>query len=459
MSKKFVLIIGVAVYSILTVFAIVFYKERVSMLDGAFQFFEIVRKESFAIQANRFGAVGTQIFPVLGIWLGLPLKVVTIMYSLSFVLFPAICFLIILLHFRNARLALCLLLFNTILVAHSFYWLTCELLQGLPFTLVYFSAVERQMIKGTLSVKLLFWSVPALIVITFFYPLLPCVVFFVLAYLWLYYDKKYTKWLLGIIGIYIMIYVIKALFFSSGYDNEAMSRVKNFITLFPDYFSIPSHRIFIKRCIDDYYFILILSAINIVGLLLQKKYQKLLLSLAAFLGFVMLINVSYPDGSYQFYIEPQYAILTVYIAVPFCYDIIPAISKKGIIMAALPVMLLLCLIKIYNTHKEYTTRMSWYQSVLDKTAGRSNKKLIMKAGSDPLHLVKMDWASAYEFWLLSTLKTGNSRSIIIEERPGEFDQYLNENKLFIGKWTSIPYRDFKNKVYFNFTDTSYYQKY
>lgn len=33
----------------------------------------------------------------------------------------------------------------------------------------------------------------------------------------------------------------------------------------------------------------------------------------------------------------------------------------------------------------------------------------------------MTWSSSYEFWLLSTIEEGVSRSIIIEEKENEFD--------------------------------------
>lgn len=70
----------------------------------------------------------------------------------------------------------------------------------------------------------------------------------------------------------------------------------------------------------------------------------------------------------------------------------------------------------------------------------------------------MTWGSSYEFWLLSTLETGESRSIIIEEREGEYDWMLPEKKTFFTKWGGYPYEQF-NKKYFKFEDESIYVKY
>ena len=84
MAKK-VLIIGSVTYIILGVLALLFYKERMAFLDASFILFYILKDGEFAIQANRFGAILTQAFPLYSSKLGFSLSTIMKVYSLGFI--------------------------------------------------------------------------------------------------------------------------------------------------------------------------------------------------------------------------------------------------------------------------------------------------------------------------------------------------------------------------------------
>ncbi len=73
MNKKVVLLIGIITYAILLLFSVFFFKERTVFLDVAFHIFQIVKTGDFTIQAGRFGAALTQIFPLASAKVGLPI--------------------------------------------------------------------------------------------------------------------------------------------------------------------------------------------------------------------------------------------------------------------------------------------------------------------------------------------------------------------------------------------------
>ena len=127
---------------------IFFYQERVTTLDTAFQFFSILKRDALAIQAYRYGAAITQVFPLLTSRLGLPLELVAMSYSVSFVLFYFGAFLFAWFKLKNPAIAIVILLFNTMMTAHGFFWAQCEVIQGAVFTLVYLGYVEQQMKEG-----------------------------------------------------------------------------------------------------------------------------------------------------------------------------------------------------------------------------------------------------------------------------------------------------------------------
>src|SRR5436190_10258426 len=92
LSTQKIGLIGTVTFLILGIMSLLFYKERVIVMDMAYYSFEIVRTGSFTMQNNRFGSILTQILPVIGVKLHLPLKTVLMLYSLNIALFPFIFF-------------------------------------------------------------------------------------------------------------------------------------------------------------------------------------------------------------------------------------------------------------------------------------------------------------------------------------------------------------------------------
>ena len=121
-------------------------------------------------------------------------------------------------------------------------------------------------------------------------------------------------------------------------------------------------------------------------------------------------------------------------------------------------MIIIGLIRIYATHPMYTKRLNVYRNFLKATENSTQKKLIIPASVAPMNTLLMTWASSYEFWLLSTIEKGESRSVIIEEKPGEFDWAMPERNSFIAKWGLWKY-DQLDKRYFIFQDSTQYRKY
>ncbi len=453
------LILGTIVYATLLFFSVHFYMERMTMLDDSFQLFEVIRKKSFAIQSYRFGEMFSQVFPLIGAYLGLSLKTCTILYSISFVLFPAFCFYWVLLGFKNEKIALVILLYNTLLMAHAFYWVICEVMHGVAFTLLYIAYVEKQLQQQSRSKLFLLLSPFALVTIVFFYPLLPLVMFVALLCLWLYYEKKHTRFFIVLMSVYLAIFVLKALFISSNYDHGAMSRIKNVSLFFKHYFGLPSFHIFLKYFLQDYFVFLIAWLIATIALLWLKKFVPLTILLLSTVGFFIFLAIMYPDGDKQFYLEPQFTLLTVFLVIPISYFVVPNVRNSIITLSALCILLTLSLMKIYNTSNHYVARVNWMRSILQEMENTNIRKLILSEQRVPTDLLLLTWSAPTEFWILSTIEKKETYSVLIEEHAGEFDQYLVAKTLFANKWGAFEYRELDSR-YFMLKDTSTtYQKY
>lgn len=449
-------LIGLITLLFLLFFSGLYYKERTVFIDIAFHLFSIIKDNGFAIQNNRFAAFFTQLFPLIGVKLGLSLKTVAVLYSASFVVLPLLVFVLIARVLGNLRLGVAYLLFVVAMTTHTFYWIQSELPQGTALLFLYFALLERTLRRDTVPAWFLSASGIFLFFIAYAHPLLLFGFLFLMGFYYLNYPAR--KALLGnVLAIYMVIYAVKALFFRSAYDDAAMGGLANFIRLFPNYFTMQSNKNLVGYMEAHYYFIPLMLVAALALYLRRRWYAKAALLTAFFFGYTLLINVSYEQGSPQFYIENQYLLLGLITGIPFAWDVLPAIRRPQVQLAVLGGICLISLLRIWNMHRFYTARLHWERGIMERTAASPQPKVVIPQASLPKDTMVLSWGASYEFWLLSTLEQPHTRSIIVEETPGEFDWALGGNKYFITKWGTFDYNTL-NPRYFHFADTSYYRK-
>jgi hypothetical protein len=457
MNSRQLFWLGVAAFIGFFVLAIAFYKERAVFLDISFHLFSILKDDTFAIQNNRFAAFFTQLFPLFGSNAGLSLSALSLLYTLSFLILHAIVFFVILLKLKNARIALAYLVYLVIMTAHTFYWIQSEMPQGAAF-LFLFAALLDNILSGRTTVNNTFLFAAPLLMFTFSFAhplLLFPFAFIMLFFLIHYYGQR--RFILSLAAAGVIMFLIKSIFMMSSYDQTAMSGVDNMIAYFPNYFDHASNRNFIKYIFYDYYFLLIGLIGCLVYYFISKQILKGLLLFCFFIGYCFLINISYPQGGDQFYMENLYLNLGIMVGIPLAFDVFPSLTNRRFKVALGAMMILVCMIRIFATHPLYTARLEWQRNILSGAERTPNKKWVLSPSSWPKDTLLMSWASSYEFWLLSTMERGYSASIIIEETPGEFDWAMQQGKGFITKWGVFDHAEL-NPRYFIFRDTVGYIK-
>jgi len=145
MNRKTVIWSGAISYLVLLVLALFFYKERTMFLDVAYVLFKLIAENTFAIQVNRFVSMFTQCFGLFASKAGLPLNQVILIHSGGFIIYYFTIFLALCLLIKNEKMALGLLLFNTLMVTHTFYWTPSELIQGMAFVFVYLALLQKNL--------------------------------------------------------------------------------------------------------------------------------------------------------------------------------------------------------------------------------------------------------------------------------------------------------------------------
>lgn len=448
-KSKFLLWIICFSFLIYGMLSYIYFLERVIMPDMSYQLFTILKNDGFAIQIHRFGAVMTQIFPLISSKMGLSLKAIATLYSLSFPMVYLLLFFIII-YYKNVEIALIYFLFHFLINTHSFYWAQCELIQGVSFTLVYVSFINEQT-RYQMN-KILFWIINLvfLTTIVFFYPLLIIVLAFSFVYLYLNNRLRYKLYIYSSI-VYIALVVLKSIFFGNDYDTQAISNIGNLIKLFPNYIDIPSFHNFIHYLFFDYYGLIFCFVIVVVKLSLDKKWDKLISFTTFFFGLIFLINTCYKEGAEQFYLEGQYSILCIIVGFPLVYDVLydwrPMLRNAFVVL-----IVVLFVYRIVSTSSEYSSRVSLYRTLISQN---KNQKSVIPSRTLLTKTLKMTWGSSFEIWLLSTMEKGKTSSIIIKEKLDNMDWQMDKPDVYITEWELFEYKSL-NPTYFILKDKGNY---
>lgn len=438
---------GIIAFSILSVLAIVFYKERTIFLDNSFFLFEILRTGSPTVQRYRFISAIPQSLPVLAEKLSLSLKWVMISFSAGFMLFQFACYLVTGSILKNYKLAIALLLFNTLFATHVFFWGLSELILGIGLMFPLFALLMQ---KHTGGKKL---SVAIVLLITFLvafsHPLIIFPYLFAAAFFWLS-NAIARKKLVWVTVALLFLFTFKIIFLSDAYEHGAGGAlIAHLLEFFPDYLNIYANTVFVENLFSIYYWIP-LSLILITGVYIKNGcWLKIMLVISFFTGYLFMINITYAtDATKEFYIENMYMPLAVVLAIPLLYDVLPRLGHLPTIVV-ITLIISCSFIRIGYQKDFYSERLDWYRAYLQKN---KNIKVMTSYDGRYDNVILQSWATPYEFWLLSTFENDSTASVIMSENIEEISWAYDRKNDFVTQWGVFNYGDL-NPMYFKFRDT------
>lgn len=427
-------------------------------IDSSFMLFLILKNGTLAIQNFRFGAAFPQIIALISSKVGVSLKAILLLYSISFVVFSLGIYSAVKYLIKNEKIALSILLFNVLMISATFYWMHSEQIQGTAWLLLFFALQFNNPLKNKYPEINAALSYLLLFIVAFVHPIMIFQFSFIAIFLFIskieYLGQPSKKELISSSLFFGIVFIIKLVFFKNYYDAGAISNVKNFIDLFPNYFTIQSNKNFLKYVISDYYLVIILLFVNSIIYFKNRNWRKLLLLDFFFIAYLLMVNVSYKNGADKFYIESHYLSLSLFVIISFVFDVFPLIEmRKGILI--LLALIIIRLTHIYISHIPVTKRLNWERQYLAKTANLPQKKIVTGNEYVPIDTLLMTWSTPYEFWLLSTLEQNSTRSIVILENVDALDWALKENKTFITNWGNFKYENLPSKYFIMKDSTSY----
>ncbi|HEX7411877.1 MAG TPA: hypothetical protein VF298_07025, partial [Bacteroidales bacterium] len=312
-------------FILLALLSVFLYRERI-YADAGYYLFNVVNSGSFWIEHDRYVLAISQLLPLTGVWLGLSMKPILIMYSVGHVLFFYLLFLFVYFGLDDRRSGLMLILLQTVGILHSFFTPQFELYYGIGL-LITFYAIFRQDILGWFAILLM-------VVLEFFALTSHPLIFLLFAFVMLFdiRKKEPRDWKLYI--LFVLVFA-GALYFKfttfSAYEQAKINWQFNYDDnkLYLNLNS-PDYLLKLGLFLLHYYAeVIVLWIIGILMLLRYKAFMKALMVIMSFIGYIALVNSAYSGIEYSRYIEQVYFPLVFIALIPVIYYY-PRTARPGL---------------------------------------------------------------------------------------------------------------------------------
>ncbi len=389
--------IGAISFLILIVLSIVFWKERVFLFDNAYQLFLLFCEERIEVMAHRWPAAIVRVVPLLGVKLGLPLIIIALSFSLSYIFIHLLFFFLILWVFKNPTLALLQIALIFLLTSEGFYWCNSEQAQGMSAVILFASIVSYN--DYTSILKKYLWLIFGVTTVIFYHPLLLFPAFFLLVFDLL--EKKDSSlYRLLAIGLLILGWILKRSFFVNWYDtakSEAFER--HFETWVFQMHKIPSLDFFINELFVKYHFFVLGLIVSLILLLIKKRWLPILLVIGAILVYLTIVLLGNPAPKNSFYVEINFYTLGVFVFYPILFYLTDKQRSSSLFLIVFSALLLFSTVRIISFSHLFTQRIEWINDVLPTL--ECNKTYI-RDDQYPKEIKMLTWSIAYETMLHSS---------------------------------------------------------
>ena len=272
-------LVGHGMFLVYFALAIVFYLERTLFVDPCYAVFNILYYHDYVTEAGRHAAVFPQTLALLAMKMNLPLRVILLSYSISFILLYYLVFLVIVYIFKLDWLALAVPLLFVLGIKYSFFWISTETQQALVYTILFYAFLIWSMKFRQTFIVWIFrvFAASGILLLCFYsHPVSLFTVLFVLGF----YMVENNRWLKPegyILGsVIVTLAVVKFLNGSSvGYESFYYKGFGEFFTRLGDLMHSESLQFLKINLLNIYFFPLVIFAVTVWWYLKLKQYFKL----------------------------------------------------------------------------------------------------------------------------------------------------------------------------------------
>ncbi len=399
--------ISLAAMAVWMLGGIVFYKERLLFVDSAYIVFKIIKDKHLFIQEHRYGSFITQMIPLLGAQLHLPIRYILLAYTFSFGCFYLIAGLIVY-KCRQYALVVLMALYYFLLVSDSWFWTNNEIQQAVAWMFICYGVT---LYMGERHVKL-YWLLPVFVVLSFLTVYTHFIVLIPFLFLWVFMWVSKDRWpfskgvsivLSTIIGLIVVskFLVVK----TSSYDDNHLYNVthlsiKDVILAF----NSGSVRKFVMRSFSEYWLIYLIFPAGLLAAWKAGRKVPAIWSLVAFMGYICLMGITYSQGDIlKFHIESEWQSLSVIICAAFVFYFLPVIDIRRS-MLLLSAIFLIRTGYIVAARDSFTWRIAFTNEVLLNMKKKGITKLALANDGYLKKKYILDWGVPYESMLISAMQ-------------------------------------------------------
>ena len=451
-SRSRLLIFGNIYFVVYTIFACVFYKERI-FLDGSYYFFHVVQSENFRVEHQRFILIISQLLAWIGVKLHLPLWSVMMLNSINPVLYLWTLFILCAVVLNDKAAGWSLLLLSVCGIYFIYFCPMYEVWYGGGLLIFFGALLYREFYRttfqlialGITSITLLF-SYPLMIAGFLFF------IFFSPA------DKRWlpiSAYITFIISVAVWL-LWKLLFISdyeSGKISYPLSQLGN--TLKSNFGSPNDILSLLKFLFSVYGEEMIMFIGTVVALVLRRDLFKAVLLFIFVSGFILLVNITQSQPwLHSNYFERMYLLLIPICTLPFLREIYSPSRMKIFFEIAFFGIIFLRGFLIVQHSSFYTKRIKNIFELVSKAQQQGGSKFYVDPEHYPGNAAMNEWSFPIETLLFSSLNN-NSQSIIISlkediEQP-EVASKLND-KTFHLRLNEVMNEAMLNQHYFHMKD-------
>ncbi|MBS1584026.1 MAG: hypothetical protein JSS82_00555 [Bacteroidetes bacterium] len=460
-NLKIAAYLSFAVFIVMLVDAVFYYKERMLFADASHIAFQAINEQKLQIQQYRFGSFITQIVPVIAAKIGLPIRWILMAYSASFNVFYLFVAAVLLFGFKSYRFLILYAFYWVLVTTHSFFWPNNEVHQGVAYMFLLLPALincgEKQRPFALPVVLLTVLGATAL----FCHPLvLPPFIF-----LWVYlilekehwhYSKKQTIVLSAIAAIIIAakVYVSKKY---AGYDSNLLKGVSDMhANDVLKVFSSPFAKEIYRHVSMNYWILPIISLLGIITLLLKRKFLLAIWTAGCALVYFILVCITYA-GYMEFISESELMAGIIIATCPFAFLTL-TLFKEEIGMVVLLLIFMSRYSKVVESRSQFISRVDALSQMLAKMKSRGiTKAVLVKKEPYTEWRWMVEWGFATETALLSAMIWDKPIRQFVVLNPGDLEKRVpKDNKGVMTCYDIWPIGKL-NRRYFPFDTTSSYQ--
>lgn len=426
---------------LLLVLATVYANVRVLLTDSAYQLFYDINNPGVLINDSRYSMVLSQILPWLAIHLHLPLKLVVVSYSVSFILVGYACWLVTAFA-MGQRKAATLMLFVLLGIGGTFLHCISESFQLMFYVPMLYAWMCLDAGKARVG-RIGYYVILALLVALafFIYPMAVFYILFAVGFRLLKDGKpKVDVPALATVGFLVLYIILYWAIGPSGHDSEFVPTGAVIIDSLRHFFELGSFNDFLILFPRLYLPLILLLILTLVGYVRGRNWWKLAYVAGYVACFFVATCIIYQKGDSYISRERYFLPLAFIIGLALLEDELPRLTNKQewCFYAVFVLLLGYSFGRIIHYVHRYEPRLEAVTKVATMAESQGQHKLLVTR-STAEEIFPLDiWGLAIESMLL-TAQQGPEHTVTIYKEDDDFDRtnddlYNNPDCYVVVNW-------------------------